>query len=186
MHIAGTEAETGPILDFERALAPSGPEQSAAPGRRPDLSLGLLLSLAFHLSPLLLLLPWRAAPVEVPPPIPVQLVIEQPPPPRPEPVAPADTSPKPPLGRLASEEVGEKADPNEPAVTPPSDTQPETDSDQQAKPSRCRSKRRISSSRNPSRPNPPTRPVRGRSRSLDKRRASRRGNMSPPFWIERH
>jgi TonB family protein len=132
VHTAGIEAATGPFLDLDRALALEGPQPSApAVSRRRGLPLSLLLSLALHLSPLLLLLPWRAAHVEVPPPIPVQLVIEQPPPP--PPVARVETVTKPPQGRLASEEVGEKVEkPNEPAVAPPPDTPSDPDPDQQA------------------------------------------------------
>ncbi len=135
MHTAGIEAKAGPFFDLDRALAQAGPEQlaPAAAASRPKLSLGLVLSLVLHLSPLLLLLPWRGAPVEVPPPIPVQLVIEQPPPPPPAPVARVETVAKPPQGRLASEEVGEKAEESEAApVAAPSDTQPEADTDRQA------------------------------------------------------
>ena len=67
------------------------------------LPLGLIASLALHLSPLLLLLSWTTAPAEIPPPIPVQLVIETPPPPPPA----AREAQKPPRrGPLASEDMG--------------------------------------------------------------------------------
>lgn len=85
------------------------------------MSLGLLLSLALHLLPLPFLLPWRAAPVEPPPAIPVALVVEPPPSPPPEPVAPVETAkpaPPPPRGRLASEDVGATVDEPDAAVAP--------------------------------------------------------------------
>src|SRR3954452_2076488 len=108
---AGIATEAGPRLDLERAVAQPAPEQPApeASGRR-DLWLGLLLSLLLHLLPLVLLIEWPSAPVEVPTTIPVRLVLEQPPPPPPAPVARPETAAKPPPGRLASEDVGAKAD----------------------------------------------------------------------------
>ena len=66
------------------------------------LPLGLVGSLALHLLPLLLLLSWTTAPADIPPPIPVQLVIETPPPPPPA----AQQAQKPPRGPLASEDMG--------------------------------------------------------------------------------
>jgi protein TonB len=133
---AGIEAEPEPFLDLEYALSQAAPEQpiGAASWQR-GLWFGLVLSLAVHLLPLLLLLPWKGAPVEVPaPPIPVQLIIEQPPPPPPPaPVAQPQPAAKPPRGRLASEDVGAKADePNDTAVTQPSDKQPEVEPDQKS------------------------------------------------------
>ena len=69
----------------------------------------MLVSLAVHLSPLLLLLSWASAPAEVVTPIPIELVLEQPPPPpEPKPEQKAEKPPPPPpLGRLASADMGE-------------------------------------------------------------------------------
>jgi protein TonB len=67
------------------------------------LPLGLVGSLALHLLPLLLLLSWTTAPADIPPPIPVQLVIETPPPPPP---AAQQAQKPPPRGPLASEDMG--------------------------------------------------------------------------------
>jgi protein TonB len=83
-------------------LADEKHEQSRNTWRLP-LPLGLIGSLALHLSPLLLLLSWTSAPADLPPLIPVQLVIETPPPPPP----PAREAQKPPpRGALASEDMG--------------------------------------------------------------------------------
>jgi protein TonB len=71
---------------------------------------GLFVSLALHLSPLLLLVAWASAPADIPPPpIPVQVVFEPPPPP------PAAEKVRP-RGPLASEDMGTPA-PQKP--TPP-------------------------------------------------------------------
>ena len=70
----------------------------------------------------MLLIEWPSAPVEVPTTIPVRLVLEQPPPPPPAP-APPEPAAKPPPGRLASEEVGAKAD--EPDAVAPQSAAPE-------------------------------------------------------------
>jgi TonB family protein len=122
----GIGAAPEPRLDPDRAAASPIPEADAPPQRRQrGLPLGPLASLALHLLPLLFLVPWlnSALPVETPPAIPVQLVIEQPPPP-PEPAASPDIT-KPPQGRLASEEVGAKPDePSPEAVPQPSEPPP--------------------------------------------------------------
>ena len=105
-------------LDPNRAAA----EPEAPPkGRRRGLALGVVGSLAVHLSPLLLLLSWTGTPAEIAEPIPVQLVIEEPPPPTPPPPPPkAEEFKPPPPGRLASEDIGEKASPPpETAAAPP-------------------------------------------------------------------
>jgi TonB family protein len=97
-------------------LADEKPEQSrnAWPLPRP---LGLIGSLALHLSPLLLLLSWMSAPADLPPLIPVQLVIETPPPPPPPPAREAQKPP--PRGPLASEDMGTpEAKPTETPVAP--------------------------------------------------------------------
>ena len=140
MAATGSDAEKGPRLDLERALAQAASEQPAptASWRRGlgrglgrGLWLGLLLSLLLHLLPLVLLIEWPSAPVEVPITIPVQLVVEQPPPP--PPVARPEPAAKPPPGRLASEDVGAKAD--EPtAAAPQSETQEEPEPRRQAEP----------------------------------------------------
>jgi TonB family protein len=136
----GIEAAPEPLFDLEHAAMEAAPGSSApVESRRRGLSPGLLLSLALHLLPLLFLVRWSGAPDEVPTPIPVRLVIEQPPPPPPEPAVqaepPAKPPPKPPRGRLASEEVATPAD--EPSKTPaaqPSEAQPHPDPGRQVQP----------------------------------------------------
>jgi TonB family protein len=101
------EAATAPPepvrLDPNRAA----PEPEASPmGRQRGLALGLVGSLAVHLSPLLLLLSWPGTPSEIAQPIPVRLVIEQPPPP-----TKAQEFKPPPPGRLASDDIGQTASP---------------------------------------------------------------------------
>jgi len=68
---------------------------------------GPLGSLAIHLLPLLTIIAWPHPTLDIPPLIPIQLVIEQPPPP----AQPAEQPPPPAQphspGRLASEEFGE-------------------------------------------------------------------------------
>jgi protein TonB len=136
---AGIEAATGPRLDPEHAVAQTGSGPSApVESRRRGVSPGLLLSLALHLLPLLLLVRWSGAPVEVPTPIPVRLVMEQPPSPPPEPAAhpelPAKPPPEPPEGRLASEEVEAPADkPTDPPAPQPPEPQADPEPGPQAK-----------------------------------------------------
>ena len=91
------------------ALAPSGPAPPEEGGERPPRSRhrvvtpGLLVSLALHLSPALLLVDWSGAPADIPPPpIAVQVVFEPPPP------APAAEKVRP-HGPLASEDMGSPA-----------------------------------------------------------------------------
>jgi TonB family protein len=89
---------------------------------------GPIGSLVLHLLPLLLLIDWRLAPPDEPPPIPVQLVVEPPPEVKPAPPLPQPKpAPPPPRGRLASEDLGEPeakepkrqtGDPPKPAETP--------------------------------------------------------------------
>jgi len=97
------EADEPAWLDPDRREVE--PEESPRPRR--ELPIGMLGSLCLHLLPLLVLIHWNSAPAEIVSPIPVQLVLETPPPPPPEP-APKFEKPPPP-GRLASEEMGEKA-----------------------------------------------------------------------------
>jgi protein TonB len=59
---------------------------------------GLIVSLLLHSLPLLTIIGWRATSVEIPAPIPIQLVIEQPPPAPVKPEPPTD----PPQARTAS------------------------------------------------------------------------------------
>lgn len=104
-------AATAPLeparLDPNRAIAqPEAPRE----GRQRGLALGVVGSLAVHLSPLLLLLSWTGTPAEIAEPIPVQLVIEEPPPPPPPPPK-AEEFKHPPPGRLASEDMGQTASP---------------------------------------------------------------------------
>jgi TonB family protein len=99
------------------ALAPSGPappetvtDPSPLRSRDRAITPGLFVSLALHLSPLLLLVAWASAPADIPPPpIPVQVVFEPPP-------APPAPEKAPPRGPLASEDMGTPA-PQKP--TPP-------------------------------------------------------------------
>ncbi|MGD9615029.1 MAG: TonB family protein [Alphaproteobacteria bacterium] len=128
MRTAGIEAATGPHLDLDRVVTQMTPEPSApAASPRRSVSLGLLLSLALHLLPLLLLFEWRGAPVETLAPIPVRLVLEQPPPPPPLPAARAEAAAEPARERLSSEEVGATADePNDAAGAQSSEAREET------------------------------------------------------------
>jgi TonB family protein len=128
---AGIAAGSEPLLDLRRAFVSALERSAPAASRQRGPSLGLLLSLALHLLPLLLLVQWQSGRVEVPPPIPVQLVLEQPPPP-PPPVQAARPEPAitPPSGRLASEEIGPRAEkPSDDSVPQPSETQAEKPSD---------------------------------------------------------
>ncbi len=79
------------------------------PTRRP--TRGPIGSLILHLLPLLLLITWPRTPIEMPAPIPVQLVIEQPPPPPPPPPPERKQSAKPPPGRIASDDFAETQGP---------------------------------------------------------------------------
>ena len=97
-------------LDPKRASRDDSAERPPPqPGRTRTPILGPVLSLAAHFSPLLLLLTWSAAPSQAERPIPIQLVLEQPPPPSPPPRS-MPPAPKPetkrPLGPLASEDIG--------------------------------------------------------------------------------
>ena len=95
-------------LDPNRAT----PEREPPAARRQrGISLAVLGSLGVHLLPLLMLLEWTSTPAEIAAPIPVQLVIEAPPPPPPPPAPKAEEFKRPPPGRLASEDIGEKASP---------------------------------------------------------------------------
>lgn len=109
------EAGRSERLDPARATAP--PEESSPPSRQ-WMPLGLCASFALHLLPVLVLLNWNSAPAEVTMPIPVQLVLEAPPPPPPPAPAPEK---KPPLGPIASRDMGEPAgEPDRPAAASPS------------------------------------------------------------------
>jgi outer membrane biosynthesis protein TonB len=84
---------------------------------RRALPFGVLTSLAIHLSPLLLLIGWNVAPPQIDTPIPIQLVIEQPPP---EPKPEANIGkPPPPAGRLASIDMGQPVDEPQPPASAP-------------------------------------------------------------------
>ena len=164
MAATGSDAEKGPRLDLERALAQAAPEQAVptASWRRGlgrGLWLGLLLSLLLHLLPLVLLIEWPSAPVEVPTTIPVQLVVEQPPP-------PPNRSPDP-------RTRGEAA-----AGT--------------ARLGGCRRARRTNrppprrNRRHRRNPSPADRPSRSPNPSCDKPRPFCRRNNSPRCWTARH
>jgi protein TonB len=75
-----------------------------SPRPKRGLPRGLILSLLLHSLPLLTLIGWRPTPVEIPTPIPIQLVIEQPPPP---PVKPEPPGSPPPQIRSASADFAE-------------------------------------------------------------------------------
>jgi TonB family protein len=92
--------------------ATAEPDRAPPVPRRRTLPLGLIGSLGLHLSPLLVLLQWSSAPAEIAATIPLQLVLEEPPSP------PVPAAKPPPLGRRASEDVGEtKGEPDQPGDT---------------------------------------------------------------------
>jgi protein TonB len=95
---------------------------------------GPISSLLFHLLPLLALISWLRPPLDIPPPIPVQLVIEQPPPPPPPPAKPAPQV-NPPPGLHASDDFGEVGPPGPQRgkeTTPPTKGEPPQPAAQQA------------------------------------------------------
>ena len=88
----------------------------------------LAASVLLHSLPLLALIGWRAAPQDIPKPIPVELVIEQPPPPQQKPAAAEKPPPPPPSARRASADMAEATAPKpEPGVdrAPPNPAEPE-------------------------------------------------------------
>jgi TonB family protein len=103
--------------DFDRVQL-RAEEPPPTPSRRAP-GLGMIGSLGVHLPPLLLLLSGSTAPGEVPPAIPVQLVIEAPPP---EPTTPEPPAPPGPT-RLASDDIGDTAKAT-PAPAPAAPTPP--------------------------------------------------------------
>lgn len=118
-----------PLLDPRRTELDAAP---AAAKRR--FWRGPVGSLLLHLLPLLALISWVRPPLPVPPPIPVQLVIEKPPPPPPPPPAPAEPKqaakppPPPPPTNRASDDMGEVGPANAEkgsATTPPTKGQPQ-------------------------------------------------------------
>ena len=81
---------------------------------------GLLVSIALHVMPIAGLLAWPAAPPQVPAPIPVQLLVEQPPP-----IPPPLQEQKPPApGPLASQDSGKVAAPPDTPIAKPSPPPP--------------------------------------------------------------
>jgi len=107
-------------LDPERVEF--GPEP---PPPRRGFWRGPVGSLVLHLLPLVVLISWSSTPFDVQPPIPVQLVIEQPPPPSPPtPVPPAQPKPTAtvPAGMRASDDfgavAGDKVDTNKGTAPP--------------------------------------------------------------------
>ncbi|HWB51132.1 MAG TPA: energy transducer TonB [Stellaceae bacterium] len=103
------------------------PGPAPVPARRGFLG-GPAGSLLLHLLPLLVLVTWLRPPIEMPKPIPVRLVIEQPPPAPPP--APAAPQPKPqtrPHGPLASDDfgnVGANKGPPTPETKQPAEDKP--------------------------------------------------------------
>jgi TonB family protein len=122
-------------LDAIRIETARATEQPLSPSqlRGRTLPFGMLVSLAVHLSPLVLLLSWASAPAEVVTPIPIELVLEQPPPP-PEVKSEqkAEKPPPPPLGRLASVAMGEPVKEEQPPASSPDPPSPEPSEDQVA------------------------------------------------------
>ena len=96
-------------IDEPRRLDPERMDfGSVPPPPRRSVWRGPLGSLLLHLLPFLVLIGWPKTPVDVTPPIPIQLVIEEPPPPPPPPPPkPAPTITAPPPGLRSSEETGE-------------------------------------------------------------------------------
>lgn len=97
-----------PLLDLSRAA--EEPQLRTTDRDRRDWVIDLTAAFAVHLLSVLLFLYWTAGPAEMPPPIPVQLLLE-PPPPSPEPPKPPEAKPpvetKPPApGTLASVDIG--------------------------------------------------------------------------------
>jgi periplasmic protein TonB len=79
---------------------------------RPSAWRGSIGSLLLHLLPLLVLIGGLRSPSDIPKPIPVQLVIEQPPPPPPPPPAQPAPRTSPPPGLRASDDFGDVGPPN--------------------------------------------------------------------------
>ena len=77
-------------------------------------------SLGMHLLPLAFLVGWSSTRIEFARPIPVQLVLEEPPPAPPAP--PAPEAKPPPSPRLASDEIGDTAQPPTAPATSPAPT----------------------------------------------------------------
>lgn len=146
------------LVEFDEIVpldtARGGAEPEAAPrlARQSRLPrIGVILSLLAHLLPLLALIPWVWRPEEPPAPIPIQLVIEQPPPPPPPPPKPPDPKPpepkRPPPSQLTSAETrspsetpGPPAGPKEPtppqAEEKPVEQKPATEKQAEKKPPR--------------------------------------------------
>jgi TonB family protein len=112
-HFAAIPASKEPAeparIDPARAAAAEPETLVRTAARRTILPFALLASIGLHLLPLAALVDWHIAPAKTAAPIPVQLVIVQPPapPPRPPPV-PAEKKTAAP-GRLASEDMGNPA-----------------------------------------------------------------------------
>lgn len=109
-----------PLLDVARAV--DEPEPRMTDQERRDWIIDLTAAVGVHLLSFLVFMYWTAAPAEVAPPIPVTLVLEEPPP-KPAPPRQAKPETKPPPGRLASIAIGDPAaKPAKPAAaTPPVD-----------------------------------------------------------------
>ena len=100
-----------------------------SPLRRGLSSASWVLAITVYFLTLLVLLPWEYEPPLTPPPIPVQLVLEQPPPPPPPPPPspPSKPEPKPNMPNLASVDIGGPSGKrDQPQTKPePETTQPE-------------------------------------------------------------
>src|SRR5579872_1477005 len=101
----------GPAAAIPLDLARIGSRETA-PSRKRGFPTGLIPSLLLHSLPLLALIGWQTTPVDLPKPIPVELVIEQPPPAP----APTKTPAAPQPIRGASADLG---DPKAPKIDHP-------------------------------------------------------------------
>jgi len=110
--VASRRADIAEIIRLDPARIELGSDP--APPER-SMWRGPIGSFVFHLLPLLALVTWFRPPLEMPPPIPVKFVIEQPPPSPPPAPQPAPSTPKPkpppPPGLHASEDMGEVGPP---------------------------------------------------------------------------
>jgi len=97
--------DSAEVLRLDPTRTDLGPDP---PSPRRSIWRGLLGSLLVHLLPLLVLISWPGTPLDIPAPIPIQLVVEQPPPPPPAPppaTQPAPPAKPPPMAR-ASDDFG--------------------------------------------------------------------------------
>jgi TonB family protein len=113
--------ESAEVAPLDPARVDFGPDP---PAPKRSIWRGPLGSLLLHLLPLLILVGWPGTPLEIPPPIPIQLVIQQPPPPAPQPSPPAPSA-KPPLGPRASDDFGQPKIEKGSGTAPPAAGEPQ-------------------------------------------------------------